>query len=55
MGGGGGTFDAPSLANAVGNQPKPGSFAAQLAAKKNQNSGMGTGSAAGGGGLFKKY
>lgn len=44
-----GTFDAPSLANAVGGAAKPGSFAAQMAAKQ------GKPAFGGGGGLFKKY
>lgn len=45
-----GTFDAPSLANAIGSQPKPGSFAAKIKAAQS-----GGGMGGGGGGLFKKY
>ena len=47
-----GTFDAPSLANAVSGAPKPGSFAAKMQAKA-QGGGMGAGAARGG--LFGKY
>ena len=50
-------FDAPSLANAIGNQPKPGSFAAMMKAK--QGGGAAASGAAvmggSGGGIFKKY
>ena len=45
-----GTFDAPSLANAIGNAPKPNSFAAKI--KAAQNGGQVGG---GGGGMFGKY
>ena len=51
-----GTFDAPSLANAVGSsQPKPGSFAAKMAAAKQGGASAGGSAFGGGGGLFKKY
>ena len=51
-------FDAPSLANAVVNQPKPGSFAAKLKAKQQNQLIPGEAASQGGGaggGLFKKY
>ena len=50
-----GSFNAPSLAAAVGNQPKPGSFAAMMNAKQGQAAAGGMMGGGGGGGLFKKY
>lgn len=50
-------FDAPSLSNAIGNQPKPGSFAAMMKAKQGGGAAAPGNAAVMGGvgaGLFKK-